>query len=156
MTQGNMVNKETHQKAWIVFTNHTEIGWLKIFKRGYRHCFIILNDGERWISIDPMAHYMDIVVQNAAPDFNLISWLERRGHSVLKTELKRDLTTPSPAMIYTCVEACKRILGIQKRSIFTPWQLHQHLKKQNEARFKSASKYEVQTKRHKGELLWEV
>lgn len=146
--------QENKQKAWIVFSNHTEIRWLKIFKRGYRHCFIILNDGERWISIDPMAHYMDIVVQNAAPDFNLIGWLERRGYEVMRTELKRDLKSPSPAMFFTCVEACKRILGIQKRSIFTPWQLRKYLKAQNKKHFKQASFDQNILK--KGDLLWEA
>lgn len=144
------------QKAWIVFTNRTEIRWLKIFKPGFRHCFIILHDGKRWISIDPMAHYMDVVVQNVAPDFDLVGWLRGRGHKVISADLNRNLTSPSPAMLFTCVEVCKRIIGLQSAFIFTPWQLYRYIERQNSAQQKNPAIKPQNTYFRKGELLWEA
>jgi hypothetical protein len=42
--------------------------------------------------------------------------------------LRRDITKAAPFMLFTCVEAVKRVLGIHRRGIVTPWQLYQHLK----------------------------
>ena len=41
--------------------------------------------------------------------------------------MKRDITKPAPFMLFTCVEAVKRVLGIHRRGIVTPWQLYRHL-----------------------------
>ena len=34
---------------------------------------------------------------------------------------------PAPLMVFTCVEAVKRVLGLHRRLVFTPWQLYRHL-----------------------------
>lgn len=116
------------RQAWVVFTNHTCLPWLKIFKRDFRHCFVIINDGTHWISIDPMAHYMDVVVHEVSASFDLPSWLVGRGHHVARAHVNADLKTPAPWMVFTCVEACKRVLGIHNRFIVTPWQLFKFLR----------------------------
>ncbi len=115
------------QRAWVVFTNQTELPFLRFFKRGFRHCFVLLHDGDHWISVDPMANYMEVAVQNVPSDFDLPTWLKRRGHAVIDAPLSQKLRTSAPIMAFTCVEACKRILGIHKITILTPWQLYRHL-----------------------------
>jgi len=135
------------QKAWLVFTNQTELPWLRFFKKGFRHCFVIIHDGNSWISIDPMANYMEVLIHELPEDFDLPEWLENRGHSVVKANLTRNIKRSAPIMIFTCVEACKRILGIHKWSIFTPWQLYKYLEQQQQHK---------QSNINKGELSWEV
>jgi len=125
------------QRAWVVFTNQTELSFLKLFKRGFRHCFVLIHDGEHWISVDPMAHYMEVSIQNVPCDFDLPIWLERRGHTVIDAKLSQEMRTSAPFMIFTCVEACKRILGIHKISILTPWQLYKYLKQTSHQEYKN-------------------
>lgn len=125
---GLLSNISEGQKAWVVFTGQTEISWLRILKPGFRHCYILLNDGERWTSIDPLSHITEISVHHHVPaDFDLPGWLRSRGNRVVAAPLCRDLKRAAPVMVFTCVEAVKRVLGIHRRFIFTPWQLYRHL-----------------------------
>ncbi len=117
------------RQAWAVFTNQSDLPYLRFFKKGYRHCFVIINDGKNWISIDPMANYMDVAIHHLPPEFDMVKWLSSRGNIVVPANLNIDINKPAPWMIFTCVEACKRILGIHKRFIITPWQLHNYLQK---------------------------
>ena len=126
-----MIQPESnHQTAWIIFTGKTDIWWLRFLKSGYRHCFIILNDGRRWMSIDPLAPYTDIqVYYHITPDFNLPNWLKEQGHTTLLCAVNKTHQKPAPFMLYTCVESVKRILGLHCWRIITPWQLYKHLQK---------------------------
>lgn len=141
-----VLDKPYTQSVWVVFSGETDIPWLKIFKPGFRHCFALLNDGERWMSVDPISPYLDIqIYHHIAANFDLPNWLESRGHRVIFTKMNKDHKKPAPCMVVTCVEMIKRILGIHKRFIFTPWQLYQFLKKQNN---------QQQTEELKGKLSW--
>lgn len=116
--------------AWVVFSGHTDISWLKFLKAGFQHCFILLNDGRRWMSIDPLSPYTDIqIYHHISPDFDLPSWLEVQGDKVVYANIKRNHKKAAPCMVFTCVESIKRILGIHKRFIITPWQLCKFLEK---------------------------
>ncbi|MCB1556899.1 MAG: hypothetical protein KDJ15_06255 [Alphaproteobacteria bacterium] len=131
-----------YQRAWAVFSGQTDLRWLRLLLRsGFRHCFVVIHDGARWILIDPLASYTDIAVQPVAPDFDLPGWLAARGYRVVPAPLCRNCRKQAPAMIYSCVEAVKRVLGVHKRGIVTPWQLYRYLTEQN---------------RQKGSVLWEV
>lgn len=124
------------QKAWVVFSGQTEISWLRFLKPGFRHCYVLLNDGERWTSVDPLSHVMEVSTHHHVPaDFDLPGWLESRGNRVVQAPLRRDITKPAPFMLFTCVEAVKRILGVHSRGVITPWQLYRYL-------------------RHRGDFAW--
>lgn len=124
--------KMDRQKAWAVFTGRTELKRLKILRPGFRHCFVLLQDGGRWISIDPLATRMEICMHHDLPtDFDLPGWLEEQGHTVVPASLDRDITNPAPCAFFTCVEAVKRVLGIHAWRIVTPWQLYRYLIQHN-------------------------
>ena len=114
-------------KAWVVFSAHADLPWLRILKPGFRHCAVILNDGLRWIILDPLSNYIDICIPDLQIDFDLPQWMCGQGYIVMPAPIKRTVK-PAPWSLFTCVEAVKRVLGIRKRGIFTPWQLYQHLK----------------------------
>ena len=128
------------QQGWVVFTGQTDLPWLKLLKPGYRHCFALLNDGTHWITFDPLSNYTEIAVHHVPVDFDLPRWFSMRGMQVVKADLKR-IKRPAPWMIFTCVEAVKRVLGLHKIFIFTPWQLYRYLQRQSHI---------------KGEFAWEV
>lgn len=123
-----MQNQNT--QAWVVFSGKTDMNWLKIFKPGFRHCYVILNDGRHWLTIDPLSSYMDVSIHNLPHEFNLPLWLRDRGLTLIRAPLSKK-QTQAPWMVFTCVEAVKRVLGIHKRWIITPWQLYRHLMKEN-------------------------
>lgn len=119
------------QEAWVVFSHNTEIPWLKFLKSGFRHCFIVLNDGTRWISIDPLAPYTDIqIYHHIDSNYPLSNWLNQQGYKVVKANIDKENRKVSPFVFFTCVETIKRILGIHKRFIVTPWQLYRFLTKE--------------------------
>jgi hypothetical protein len=121
------MNETLQTQAFVVFTGQADRPWLCWLKAGYRHCFVLLHDGERWISLDPMLNHTDVQVHNVPQDFDLPCWLETRGNIVVRTELCRTHKKSAPIMPFTCVEAVKRVLGIHDIRILTPWQLYQHL-----------------------------
>ena len=69
-------------KAWVAFCGEAELWWLRLLRPGFRHCFVVLNDGAHWITIDPLSPHMEVVVQPVASGFDLIGWLKERGHAV--------------------------------------------------------------------------
>jgi len=139
---------EQKPKAWVVFSGQADLPWLKILKPGFRHCAVVLNDGERWVTIDPLSNYTDVTVHKVPVDFDLPAWMRGRGHTVVSAPVTH-ITKPAPLALYSCVEAVKRVLGIHKRRIFTPWQLYNHLAKaQNQNTFKPHNP--------QGDLAWEA
>ncbi len=115
--------------VWVVFSDTTDLPILKCLKRGFRHCYILLSDGQKWFSIDPMAHMTEVAAHTFNTAFNLPLWIESQGETVIAVEMTAAEKKPAPLMLLTCVEMVKRLLGIQSRWIFTPWQLYAHLLK---------------------------
>ncbi len=135
-------------KAWVIFSGQADLPWLKILKPGFRHCAVVLNDGERWVTIDPLSNYTDVTVHKVPVDFDLPAWMRGRGHTVVNADVTH-INKAAPLALYSCVEAVKRVLGIHKRRIFTPWQLYTHLAKaQNLKTFNSDNP--------KGDFAWEA
>lgn len=131
------------KSAWVVFSGQTDLPWLRIFKSGFRHCYVVMNDGTQWITVDPLSSMMDVRVHALPPHFDLPLWLKDRGLKVVKAPIDHQ-KKQAPWMVFTCVEAVKRILGIHKRGIITPWQLYKHLTHQS------------LMKTFKGDLSWAV
>lgn len=138
--------EQPQSKAWVVFSGQTDMRWLKVLKPDFRHCYVILHDGEHWASVDPMSSYMDVMIHQLPSEFDLPLWLKDRGLHVVPASVSRE-AKQAPLMMFTCVEAVKRILGIHKRWIITPWQLYRHLSKTNEANLHTY---------YKGEKAWAV
>ena len=112
---------------WVVFSDDTDIRFLKMLKKGYRHCFIIMMQGERWILIDPRADKTDIRLLPHPVSFNFPRYFIQQGKTVIKA---RGIETPSkimPVFPCSCVETVKRVLGIHRRWVITPYQLYKSL-----------------------------
>lgn len=116
------------QKAWVVFSGQADLKWLRLLRSGFRHCYVVLNDGEHWISLDPLSCHTEVTVHHIAPDFDLPQWLTQRGLTVIPAPINPK-QRPAPWMLYSCVEAVKRVLGIHDCWLFTPWQLYKKLTK---------------------------
>ena len=113
--------------ALVVFRDASELWWAKLFKRGFRHCFLCFYDGRRWLFYDPMAHHTEISVLEAAPDRDVAGYYLGLGYRVVPTPVRNAVRRPLPIAPFTCVEAVKRVLGIRAWWVFTPWRLYRHL-----------------------------
>lgn len=119
------------QKFWVVFSGETDLAWLRILKRGFRHCFIVMRDGDHWMTFDPMAHYTELNIHNVSNGFDLKEWFENQGFYLVPACKETPIEKPMTPAFFTCVEAVKRVLGIRSPFIVTPWQLYQFLKFKN-------------------------
>lgn len=126
------------EKAWVVFSGKSDWPWLKLLRPGFRHCFVIVHDGTRWLSLDPLLQHTELKVHDVPPDFDLPGWLTARGNRVMAAPLNRAHTKPAPVMVFTCVEAVKRVLGLHKWAVMTPWQLYRHLTRYNNFQLQGA------------------
>lgn len=123
-----LTSTHSKQKIWVVFTGQSDIPWLKMLRRGFRHCLVLINDGHSWTSLDPMLNHIEIRNHYDIPaDFDFPAWLRSRGETVIPATPNYTNTKPAPWSLFSCVEAVKRTLGIHKFFIFTPWQLYRHL-----------------------------
>ena len=113
--------------AYIAFSGETELKWLHLLKKGYRHCFVVLEFEESWCCIDPLSTYCDIqmVLKKHVSDLPL--WLNFQGHDVCRVMLGKKSLTVRHFGILSCVSVVKRVLGIQKWWILTPWQLRRYI-----------------------------
>ncbi len=117
--------------ALVVFSGQTDVWWLKFLRREFRHCFVFVRMGERWVAIDPMLHHWDVSLPDIETSFDLKAWLEDQGYRVIETKILIPERRYFPPLFLSCVEVVKRIIGLQKPYILTPYQLYRYLKFQH-------------------------
>lgn len=123
--------KRVQEKTiWIVFSGDSTLPMLRFLKQGFKHCFAVILQNGRWVTIDPLSHYMEVNVQDIDESFDLPQWLGQRGHRVVQIVPKSPPRRVAPVLPFTCVEAIKRMIGMHSWRIVTPWQLYKALKKQ--------------------------
>lgn len=115
-------------EAWAAFGDGRGPWWLKLLKPGFRHCFVVLGDARRWVVIDPASCFTDVAALDRAEHPDLPHRLRAQGYTVVPAPLRRQAVPPAPWRPFTCVEAVKRVLGLDAPDIFTPWGLYRHLK----------------------------
>ena len=122
-----MVPSSTRPVAWVVFTGEAPLWWLRWLRPGFRHCFVVLNDGARWVLVDPLAAHTEVRVLDGPVSADVPGWYRRRGHAVVRASVRRDRRRVAPPAPFTCVEAVKRVIGLADPAVLTPWQLYRRL-----------------------------
>ncbi len=115
--------------ALVVFTGEATLWWLRFLKPGFRHCYIAVRDDSRWVFMNLMSHQTELFSCDPLPSGMVADWLREHGCAVLATRIRQAPRKPAPRGPLTCVEAVKRVLGIQAPLVWTPWALHQHITK---------------------------
>ncbi|HEC14313.1 MAG TPA: hypothetical protein ENI72_01015 [Rhodospirillales bacterium] len=113
--------------ALVVFSGQADFKALRFLKKDFRHCFVLLPRGGGWILYNPLSHQTDIAVHGAVTVEALAKWYGKQGYRVVQCTEKSAPRKLAPLRPYTCVEAVKRVLGIQNGWILTPWQLYRYL-----------------------------
>jgi len=112
---------------YVVFSNGSNLFWLKLLKRGFRHCFVILGNGENWIAIEATLSrtYINLITDQNYPDF-----LRKRGFTVIRSKIYPYFVSKMPKFaIFSCVELVKSVLGINSSKLQTPYSLYRFLHK---------------------------
>ncbi len=115
------------QEVFVVFSGQTDLGFLKYLKPGFRHCFAVIRDGARWLIVDPMCHRLEVSAAQVDSGFDLPGWLSQRGYRVVPAPSRRIARRIAAPLPFTCVEAMKRLIGLNDWRVFTPWQLYRRL-----------------------------
>ena len=127
-------------RALVVFSGKADLGWLRLLRPGFRHCFVLLELGGAWVCVNPLAHRTSVEVWSLVPTTDLPGWLRAQaGLTVVETAVRQPPRRPSPLGIYSCVEAVKRVLGLRARWVLTPGQLHDHLTRSGKKSLNSAN-----------------
>lgn len=113
--------------ALVVFTGTTCIRWLKPLRTGFRHCFVVVFQGDTAIICDPLSNRMILGCVQPATPASVAKWYCERGFTVVVTELSEAPPSADLLRPLTCVEAVKRVLAIRAPFVLTPWQLYRHL-----------------------------
>ena len=119
---------ETIPSTWIIFSNDTDIRALKLLKRGFRHCFMMMLQDDRWLLIDPRSNKTDIRILPHPQSFDFPRYYIEQGFTVVKApavSTPQKILSPFPV---SCVETIKRILGLHHFWIITPYQLYKKIK----------------------------
>lgn len=113
--------------AVVAFADAERPRWLRLFAKGFRHCFALVCSSGRWVVINPMSHWTDVTVLAATADGatadEMVRTLEERGLAAVACTVAEPAQRAWPPAPFTCVEVVKRILGIKKPLVLTPRQL---------------------------------
>ncbi len=74
-----------------------------------------------------MAHKTEVISHDLPATYNVIQWIETQNCLAVEVRIKPPPRRALPPMLFTCVEAVKRIIGLHDFGIVTPWQLYKAL-----------------------------
>lgn len=127
------------RKAWLVFKDgEFRISWM--FKKGFSHVFLIINDGFNWIVLSPDTGILTIKILPYPIDKDVIYILSGiKSMTILEVETEYDdgrekvFARFMPG--FTCVSIAKYYLGLRWLTI-TPYRLYKKLLKRNMAKLR--------------------
>lgn len=114
--------------VWVVFSPVTTLWYLKFLRRGFKHCFVILEDNGYFFIVDPLSSKIELMTFHILGDM-FIKEFEKLDMKVVKVFINDNVATSWKFGIFTCVEVVKRILGISSIRVITPYQLYKYLLK---------------------------
>jgi hypothetical protein len=95
-----------------------------ILKKGFKHCFVVVDDGTYMIVVDGQMGLPHLQVI-AGSDFDLKNFYVNEGFIVVEAPEGKAIRVP--LVLSNCVGMAKTILGIRAWWVITPHQLYQRL-----------------------------
>lgn len=115
--------------VWVAFSGRADLPWLRVLRPGFRHCFAAIADPAGWTLVDPLARRLVVQRLRVAPGFDLPAFWRRAGFRVLgpftPAPARRSLLPPLAP--FNCVTACRRLLGLDRPWVLTPFGLYRTL-----------------------------
>ena len=115
------------QSLAIIVFGPSSLRHLQCLKAEYQHCSVITQDRGLWHMMDPLLNGTHIRVLGETGQLKLYVYLKMMD--MMQSQIRALLRSARemPWALYICVEAVKRVPGIQDRCLLTPWQLRQSL-----------------------------
>jgi len=111
----------------VVFEDRPDSRWLRPLRAGFRHCFCLLRAGRGWILCDSRIRGLRIMTLPEAGVEPLARAYARLGAHVAALEHPGEAPRPFPPAPFSCVELAKRLAGVDRPGILTPYALWRHL-----------------------------
>lgn len=134
MIKLNGIQISKWQYAYVVFCDSDALWWQRFLKKGYRHCFLILQDkSNNYLFIDNTSKRITFNLLENYQYENIPTLCRSLNAKLIKIPVNEMMMSSNfnnssdPIPLLTCVELIKRILGINKKSIITPWNLFKYL-----------------------------
>jgi len=109
--------------AVVVFSGKADLPWLRILEPGFRHCFAALSSADGWVVIEALSTGVVVSRLAARDPFDLAEAYRAIGCRAVVTTCRKKNQQPLPWSPFTCVESVKRLIGLQGRSVITPYRL---------------------------------
>ena len=118
------------EKAYVVFTDNTDLWWLRLLKPGFRHCYLLLSGrgGRCWLELNPFSNQIEVSLcefNDSQPEEILLGSYE--NCRIIPVSIKNAPRKCAPLGFFTCVEFVKRVVGIHNIRVITPYQLYKKL-----------------------------
>lgn len=113
------------RRALVLFEDRRDVWYLRLFRRGFRHCFCVIGTDDSWIILDPIKSALVVLALSGASEAELTMHYKSTGRIVLAGDVPA--ITPGRASHLrplSCVEIVKRMLKIRAAHVFTPAQLY--------------------------------
>lgn len=115
--------------AIVVFEHRDARGVLRLLRPGFRHCFCLLRHEAGWLLCDPLKGGLRLDLVPSYDSQALLKHYRSIGRIAIAGPLCGNFpAAPISMRPLTCVEIVKRTLGLAAPAVFTPFQLHAHLK----------------------------
>lgn len=134
MLRGNSLQhsdarRTTHaSRAIVVFEDRQERSIIRLLRPGFRHCFCLVGGDLSWTVCDPLLTRIELVPLLGLEEGELAAHYTCTGRTVLLGRVSdnrmRQIKWLRPM---SCVEVLKRVLNLDARHVFTPYQLYRSL-----------------------------
>ena len=114
------------ESFYVGFSDETTIPVLKLLKHGFRHCFLFFGDENNSFILDPISNRIDLSFVPISIDY-LVELFEKNNIKMVYIAERFENKKISTSGVFTCVEVVKRVLGISKPFIITPFRLYNFL-----------------------------
>lgn len=105
--------------VYVIFTKAKTLGWVRRFLHDeISHCYVVWNDGNKWISFNESVDNVDICTASSMGD------IIDEAHII---KIKRQTVEDGILSLNTCVSSVKKFIGLKDNLILTPYQLFKRL-----------------------------
>lgn len=121
------VDGESEKRIAVVFTDHGINIWIqRLFRKGFRHCFALIEDGDGAIQVNMQYWGVHIDYWPCSLD-SCIAECEEQGITVVTVLGRFPKPYRLPLTVCTCVGIIKVILGVRAFHVWTPYHLYRYL-----------------------------
>ncbi len=115
------------KRILVIFSGISSLWYLKFLKNGFKHCFVIIEDGDGSLLLDSLSVGVNLCRINCDID-EVRNWYEDNDFRVLEVKNSDERESVGLMLgIFTCVEMVKHVIRLRKASVLTPYQLYRYM-----------------------------